>query len=269
MVARSSEEPVDYFEVPPAHSGLLTRTIKTTTVCIYGIGHLGSWAARTIAALGVLDITVHDFDIVEERNISGSVYEFNHIADTKQNALHRLLHNVMKTPVEEFLTGRRQQSVGYAVRHQDCAFPYQTFNDFYILATDSAETRYRIAKTLFKHWDMCGHATMFNKMNPVIIDLRSAGATLEIVTLPLLDRDLRERYLKNLKDMCNGEGGIPCNESNIPQVPLFESAILAQTITSILRGIKRYYCYSGSLLELNTYPIKIETEKFLPRLDVE
>ena len=45
---RVDGEVVDYFEVPPAHSGLLNKKIKTTSVSIYGIGHLGSWAARVI-----------------------------------------------------------------------------------------------------------------------------------------------------------------------------------------------------------------------------
>jgi hypothetical protein len=265
---RVDGEVVDYFEVPPAHSGLLGRKIKTTSASIYGIGHLGSWAARILIALGIMDITIHDFDTVEERNISGSVYSFGDVSNTKANALHSLLSDRIRAPAE-FITGRRFKSLGYAVRKQDCAFPYQAFSDFYILATDSAETRHKIAKTIFKHWDLCGHAKMFAKMEPVLIDMRSAGGLITMVTIPVLDKEMRARYLKGLVELAAEPGEIACNEANIPQVPFYEASMVARIITSFLRGVKKYYCYNGSLLDLNTFPIQIPTDEFLPKLEEE
>jgi molybdopterin/thiamine biosynthesis adenylyltransferase len=265
-MARRRTTSVDFFEVPPAHSGLLGRKIKTTSASIYGIGHLGSWAARVLVALGIIDITVHDFDDVEERNISGSIYGFDSVSDTKANALRETLHDKIRAP-PEFITGRRIQSLGYAVKFQDCTFPYQAFSDFYILATDSAETRYKIAKTIFKHWDLCGHVEIFANMKPVLIDMRSAGGLMTMVTIPILDKEMRARYLQDLVELAAEPGEIACNEANIPQVPFFEAAIVAQTITSILRGVEKYYCYNGSLLDLTTYPIRIPTDEYLPKVE--
>jgi hypothetical protein len=260
-------EPINYFEVPQAHSGYLGRTVKTTSVCIYGIGHLGSWAARAVVALGIIDISVHDFDVVEERNISGSIYSYDMIGEFKTYALDDELNNKIRAP-QDFIVGKRHKSLGYAVKGQDCAFPYQTFSDFYIVATDNAETRHRIVKTIFKHWALCGHAPLFADMNPVLIDMRSNGAVMEVISFPVKDIEMQKRYLKSLEEIIEGERtSIPCNMANIPQVPLFESAIVAQIITSHLRGVREYYSYVGSLLDLKTYPVRFKTENHLPNLE--
>ena len=110
---------------------------------------------------------------------------------------------------------------------------------------------------------------MFRNMKPVLIDMRSNGGVMAMVTMPILDKELQARYLLDLEQLAAEPGEIACNEANIPQVPFFQAALVAQTITSILRGVEKYYSYNGSLLDLTTYPIKELTSKMLPKLEVE
>jgi len=266
-------EESNIFIVPPSHSGILDRRITTTSVVIYGLGHLGSWLALSLSKLGVRDITLHDFDTIEDRNISGSVYTYNDMGMTKVAALISILSKNMLSvsaqrgsaiPVTVF--GQGIASMGYTAYNAGVGFPYQVFSNFYILATDNAESRKRIVETIVQHWQLCGHSKFFGHMEPVIIDVRSNGAKLAIITLPLRDEEMFQRYLKDLDELIADPTDITCNEANIIQVPLFISAIVTQTITSFVRGVKKYYCYQGSLLDLTTLPYKVPTDSYLPQL---
>lgn len=266
-------EESNIFIVPPSHSGILDRRITTTSVVIYGLGHLGSWLALSLAKLGVRDITLHDFDVIENRNISGSVYTYNDLGTSKVSALINILSKNMlniasqrngNIPVTIF--GHGISSMGYTAHNASVGFPYQVFSNFYILATDNAESRRKIVDTIIQHWQLCGHSKFFGHMEPVIIDVRSNGAKLSIITLPLRDEEMLQRYLKDLDELAADPTNITCNEANIIQVPLFISAIVTQTITSFTRGVKEYYCYQGSLLDLTTLPYKVSTDSYLPQL---
>lgn len=56
-------------------------------VTIIGAGATGSWLALALAKLGITDITVYDFDIVEEHNIANQKYGIPNIGFSKVTAL--------------------------------------------------------------------------------------------------------------------------------------------------------------------------------------
>ena len=259
-----------FFDVPESHSGLLDRRITTTAVSIYGLGHLGSWIARALVALGIRDMSLHDFDIIEERNLSGSVYNRKHIGQRKTNALVEILREeslVSKEDARRGIVGH-DNTLGYAFSTEGLGFVYQPFSDFYILATDNVQSRLAIAKQIFEQWNMCGHAECFSQMTPVLIDTRSAGATFTVMNVPIRadDSDMQTRYIYALMELAKGTGRINCDEANIIQVPMFVSAIVAQMVTSFVRGKQAYFVYHGSLIDLGRYPFRTELDKFLPGL---
>jgi molybdopterin/thiamine biosynthesis adenylyltransferase len=233
-------------------------------VAIYGLGHLGSWVAMACAKLGIRLIHLFDFDTVELRNISGSVYEMPDIGKAKSVALRdHLLRQIIDLDKEFVPTTvfGDKSSMGYASRFTS-GFPYQPFCNFYILATDNAESRKKIAETIFKHWDIVGH--MRPNMKPVLIDVRSAGPKLTVLNISIKDETMRERYLRELDRLVEEPGDIACNASNIIQVPFFVSALVSQIITSFVRGEEEYKVWQGSLLDLTTYPFSLQVEEFLP-----
>jgi hypothetical protein len=258
-----------YFDVPESHSGILDRRITTTAVSIYGLGHLGSWIARALVALGVRDMALHDFDIIEERNLSGSVYNRKHVGLKKTNALVDILRGDSLVSADDTRRGivGHDNTLGYAFGTKGIGFVYQPFVDFYILATDNPESRIAIAKTIFEQWRMCGHANVFSQVTPVLIDTRSAGATFTVMNVPIRDVEMQKRYMLDLEELARGTGHINCDEANIIQVPLFVSSIVAQMVTSFARGKEAYFVYHGSLIDLGRWPFRTELEKFLPKLE--
>ena len=58
-----------------------------TPITIIGAGATGSWLALALAKLGVEDITVWDFDIVEEHNIPNQAFGIQNIGFPKVTAL--------------------------------------------------------------------------------------------------------------------------------------------------------------------------------------
>jgi len=259
-----------FFEVPESHSGILDKRITTTAVSIYGLGHLGSWIARALVALGVRDMSLHDFDIIEERNLSGSVYSRKNVGEHKTDALISILKNDTLVSGEDSRRGitGSSETLGYAFNTKAIGFVYQPFVDFYILATDNPESRIAIAKTIFEQWNMCGHAKCFSQITPVLIDTRSNGASFTVMNVPIRDREMQKRYMLDLEELARGTGRVACDASNIIQVPLFVSAIVSQMIASFARGKEAYFAYHGSLIDLGRYPFRTELDKFLPKVVV-
>lgn len=57
------------------HRELFDPEKFTDPVTIIGAGATGSWLALALAKLGLIDITVYDFDVVEEHNIPNQAYD--------------------------------------------------------------------------------------------------------------------------------------------------------------------------------------------------
>lgn len=257
-----------YFDVPESHRGILDKGITTVSACIYGLGHLGSWIAYALSSLGVHRLSLHDFDTIEPRNLSGSVYCPNDVGKLKAAALGNIIANksLMGMTKAANLIDASVSTLGYAINSDHYGFVYQPFSDFYILATDNTESRERIAKTIFKQWNMCGHVPMFSNINPVLIDARSGGASLCVMNVPIRDETMQRRYLKDLEILAAEPGEVRCDESNIIQVPMFVASIVSQIITSFVRGKEGYWVYHGSLLDMGRYPFRVEIDKYLPKV---
>jgi hypothetical protein len=266
---RDDDNHPDIFVAEPAQAGIVGKMPTLMSVAIYGLGHLGSLVAWTLSKLGVRDFSLNDFDTLEERNISGSIYERAQIGMSKTGAMRQILvrqiYNTSSESPLNNISGVNKISIGYMVgTYDNLGFPYQPFCDFYILATDGAESRKWISETIFEHWDLSKHHPMFADMNPMIIDVRSAGPKVSIMNLPVLDDELRVRYLKELDRLAEEPGEIACDEANIIQVSSFVGAVVAQIVTSVIKGNVQYKWWQGSLETLDTHPFILPVEENLP-----
>lgn len=61
-------------------------------VHIIGLGATGSWLALQLAKLGLKEVTLWDYDMVEEHNIPNQAYGIPHMGFSKAKSLQALIH---------------------------------------------------------------------------------------------------------------------------------------------------------------------------------
>lgn len=83
-------------------------------VTIVGCGATGSWLALSLAKLGITNITIYDFDIVEEHNIPNQAFGVDDIGREKVSALAQLICDTTGTGIKfknEKFTNQRLSGV--------------------------------------------------------------------------------------------------------------------------------------------------------------
>ena len=92
------------------HAELFDPYTFNTPFTIIGAAATGSWLALSLAKLGITDITVYDFDVIEEHNVPNQAFGIHHIGDTKVESLKNIIVDdtgtVIKVKNEEFTTQR-------------------------------------------------------------------------------------------------------------------------------------------------------------------
>jgi molybdopterin/thiamine biosynthesis adenylyltransferase len=68
-------------------------------VTVIGAGATGSWLVLQLAKLGITNITVYDFDIVEEHNIPNQLFGIQHIGMPKVDALASIIEEYTGTKI--------------------------------------------------------------------------------------------------------------------------------------------------------------------------
>lgn len=69
-------------------------------VHIVGCGATGSWLVLALAKLGIEDITVWDFDTVEEHNIPNQSFGIDDIGKPKVIAIHNMITNLIDVDIK-------------------------------------------------------------------------------------------------------------------------------------------------------------------------
>ncbi len=82
------------------HKELFNPHYFDVPVTIIGAGATGSWLALALAKLGIEDITVWDFDDVEEHNVPNQAFRLSDVGDTKANALHCLINSQLNKAIK-------------------------------------------------------------------------------------------------------------------------------------------------------------------------
>ena len=84
------------------HMELFNPYDFNTPVTIIGAGATGSWLALMLAKLGIKNITVYDFDVVEEHNIPNQAYSIKDIGKLKTKALYEQIQHETNTEINAF-----------------------------------------------------------------------------------------------------------------------------------------------------------------------
>lgn len=96
------------------HRELFNAEEFHTPITVIGAGATGSWVALALAKLGIENITIYDFDIVEEHNIANQAYALYDVGDTKVKALYYQIKNITEAQIkihEEKFTDQRLSGI--------------------------------------------------------------------------------------------------------------------------------------------------------------
>lgn len=142
-------------------SGIITPDQCEIPIHIIGCGGIGSWSALLLAKMGCPDITIYDFDDVEEHNVASQFYKQFQTGLKKTVALKENVHE--QTGVE--------LKIGDPKKEEDIR------SSIIVIAVDSMKRRSELSKAYYETtYDLGG-------VN-VIIDARMGGLQGEIYCVP-------------------------------------------------------------------------------------
>lgn len=110
------------------HAELFDPYTFNTPVTIIGAGATGSWLALSLAKLGITDITVWDFDIVEEHNVPNQAFLTVQVGETKVEALYNVVI----------------ANTGTEIKYKNDKFTHQRLYGIVFLMVDSMKARKEI-----------------------------------------------------------------------------------------------------------------------------
>ena len=172
-------------------------------ITMVGAGGIGSWTALALTKMGCSNLSVYDFDNVEEHNLGAQFYDLSDLGYKKVEALARRL---------ETLTNQKIAAIPYRVNGD-------VITDIVISAVDNMETRKILFDSLKSKW---------------LIDGRMGGNEIQIFTIPNTEEG-RKLYADTL--FTDGEADhTPCSSRSVMYNTLVIGGLIADIVATISRG---------------------------------
>ncbi len=187
---------------------LLDPSQTKMPVTIIGAGATGSFTALSLAKMGVHNLTVYDFDSVEEHNLPNQFYRMSDIGKPKVIALQEII----------------QQFEGITITAKNEKYKGQRLNGIVIVAVDSMDTRIHIFK--------------FVKNNPNIrlfIDSRMGAEVMRVYSFDANDFYACNEYEKSLYPSSEAIQ-VRCTAKSIMYTVLSIASLLANQVKKFLAG---------------------------------
>ena len=137
---------------------------------LIGCGSIGSYIGWGLAKLGLANVTLYDFDIVEEKNIGNQVYGHPHIGMKKVEALQNFILD--------------NTGIKYDIKDTKLESDELKLNGIIISAVDSMPTRIELAKK-----------NRLNSRHTQFFDVRAGMYEARAYGLNLTDPDQYEKYM--------------------------------------------------------------------------
>ena len=177
---------------------LVTPAQLAFPILVIGAGGIGSWATLALTKMGCTNLTVVDFDRVEEHNLPSQLYIPQQISYPKVNALQVLLTQ---------LTGVNIHPVAKAFQEYAINGFTNSFYRVIICAVDSLLQRKEI-------WELFKKSKQF-AATELYVDARIGGEVMKLITINLNDKESIETYeqglaskVKPYRDLCTGRAVI-------------------------------------------------------------
>lgn len=176
-------------------------------ITIVGLGSIGSHVALALTRLGLKNLTLWDFDKVEEHNIPSQSYCLKDVGKFKATRLKQHLENINSNA--KIISVNQKYSASFLSK-----------NEILIIAVDSMEERKNIYNDM-KH-------LYSQTQDLMIIDGRVGGAQLEVYTC----RNLKE-WQGTFSDNPDTD---PCGARYICYISMVVGAFIANQIKRFLKG---------------------------------
>jgi hypothetical protein len=187
---------------------LLSPEQMKIPVTIIGAGATGSFTALSLAKMGVQDITVYDFDTVEEHNLPNQFYRQSDLGKPKVVALQEII----------------EQFEGMTIKAKNTRYKGQRLDGIVIIAVDTMDTRI--------------HIWQFIKQNPGIqlcIDSRMGAEVMRIYSFDPNDFSACKEYEATLYPSSEAIQ-VRCTAKTIMYTVLSIASLLANQVKKFLAG---------------------------------
>lgn len=186
-------------------------------VVILGAGSLGSFIALNLAKLGFNDLTVYDFDKVEEHNIPNQFYRLDDVGKMKTEALKEIIKQFTNIDIKicnEKVTKKTQLPVD--------------LDNIFVVTFDTLEAR-KMAYELLKDY------------NFKVLDVRAGGEEYNIQTISTGEEEDLKKWEKSF-DITPTE--LPCGARSI----IYTNLSVASEVCNIIKKINNDEEYPKKLI---------------------
>src|SRR3990167_178363 len=184
-------------------TGLVDPIRLDIPISIIGAGGIGSWTALALLKMGCSNVTVYDFDTVEEHNLGSQIYTHTDIGELKVEALKSKLSLLTSTQIHTATANVNTMNM----------IPTTSI---VILAVDNIDTRKQVFEAL-------------EGTNCVLIDGRMAGNAIEIYTVKPDDPTSVKAYQDTLFEASEALP-IPCSERAV----VYNCFVMSGLITDLV-----------------------------------
>lgn len=191
-------------------------------IWVIGAGGIGSWTTLALAKMGCPNLTVIDFDLVEEHNVPSQIYTPDQVKQPKVLALKDLVKQLTGTEI-----------IPVQQKFQDW-YQHENAPAVIICAVDSLETRKEI-------WQLI--TTNFPIKFDLFIDCRMGGELLRILTASPLNVYTLNQYAQSL----NSETPVsqePCTGRSI----VYNTFVCGGIVASLIKKYAKKEVVQGSIV---------------------
>ena len=205
--------------------------IKSSKVCICGIGGVGSFAMEALARIGVGQITIIDKDKVDITNINRQLIATVDNVDIPKveagkNRINSINPNIIVKPYEVYIT-------------KDNVSEYiDNTYDYVIDAIDSVESKVAMIKYCYENnIKIISSMGMANRLEPLSIKVSDIYKTKMCPLAKVMRKRLKEENIKELKVVYSEENAIKSNTKELGSVSFVPSVAGLVIASEVIKDI--------------------------------
>lgn len=167
--------------------------LEKASVIVFGLGGVGSFVAESLARAGIGNLTIVDFDIVDETNIN--------------RQLPALYSNIGRFKVDVMEERIKDINPSINLKSHRCLYDESTSEtllsgnyDYVVDAIDMMKSKIHLIESCYnKGMNIISSMGMGNKLDPTMIEIQDLYKTEMCPLAKVLRRELKKRGVKKLK----------------------------------------------------------------------
>ena len=173
--------------------------LAASSVAVFGIGGVGSYAAEALARAGVGRLTLVDHDVIDVTNINRQIHALTEtVGASKTETMARRIHSI--NPACEV----REIRAFYSSEDADMFFPEHY--DYVLDAVDTVTAKIDLAVQCHRRGiPLIASMGAANKLDPALFEVMDIYRTTGDPLARILRKKLKERGIPHLRVVCSRE----------------------------------------------------------------